>query len=272
MSISTSPPADLSGLANSSACPNALFIVRHGESAGNVARDEATAARELVIHSASRDVDVPLSRLGERQATALGHWFGSLTVDQRPTVVITSPYLRARQTADTIKALGHFRYASDATCQVVDERLREKEFGILDGLTRYGILERFPDQAALRASLGKFYHRPPGGESWCDVILRLRSAFEMMCHKYHDERVLVVAHSVVVLCMRYIVEGLTEEEILKIDRNNEVANCSVTRFDVDPTQGTVGKLVLNSFNFVAPLQTEGATVTSEADLPAGLKK
>jgi broad specificity phosphatase PhoE len=233
-----------------------------------VARNKANAARDPIIRSTSaRDVDVPLSPLGERQAIALGHWFGELPPGQRPTVIITSPYLRARQTTDIIKSLGGFNYASEAASLVVDERFREKEFGILDGLTRYGILERFPDQAALRTSLGKFYHRPPGGESWCDVILRLRSAFEMMCREYHGERVLVVAHSVVVLCMRYIVEEFTEDEILEIDRNNEVANCSVTRFDVDPARGTVGKLILDSFNFVAPLQEEGAPVTSSPDIP-----
>ncbi len=257
---------------DASVWPSVLFIVRHGESAGNVARDRANAAHDLVIHTTSRDVDVPLSRLGERQATALGHWFGALPDAERPTVVITSPYVRARQTTDVIKSLGNFRYASDAAALVVDERFREKEFGILDGLTKYGILERFPEQAAVRASVGKFYHRPPGGESWCDVILRLRSAFEMMCREYRGERVLVVAHSVVVLCMRYIIEGLTEAEILKIDRESDVANCSVTRFDVDPTMGTVGKLVLDSFNFVAPLVAEGAPVTSEPDAATMLKE
>ena len=30
------------------------------------------------------------------------------------------------------------------------------------------------------AHVGKFYFRPPGGESWCDVILRLRSLIEMI--------------------------------------------------------------------------------------------
>jgi broad specificity phosphatase PhoE len=252
---------------DTSVCPSTLFVVRHGESAGNLARDAANAARELVIKSTTRDVDVPLSPLGVRQATALGDWFGALPSGQRPTVVITSPYLRARQTAETINTLGGFQYASDAARLIQDERFREKEFGILDGLTRYGILERFPEQAALRTSLGKFYHRPPGGESWCDVILRLRCAFEMLCREYHGERVLVVAHSVVVLCMRYIVEGLTEPEILDIDRATEVANCSVTRFDVDPERGKAGELVLDSFNFVAPLHEEGAAVTSTPDVP-----
>lgn len=186
-------------------------------------------------------------------------------------MVITSPYVRALQTTDLIEQLADFPYAGETARRIVDERFREKEFGVLDGLTRYGILERFPEQARLRASLGKFYHRPPGGESWCDVILRLRSAFEMLCREYHGERVLVVAHSVVVLCMRYIVEGLTEDQILAIDRATDVANCSVTRFDVNPSEGTAGKLVLRSFNFIAPLEAEGATVTSKADIPVDAK-
>lgn len=254
-------------MTDASVWPSVLFVVRHGESAGNIARDAANAAREPVIMSTSRDVDVPLSPLGERQAMALGHWFGNLPSDQRPTVLITSPYIRARQTTEILKSLGNFPYADGAAGLVVDERFREKEFGILDGLTRYGIRERFPDQANFRATLGKFYHRPPGGESWCDVILRLRSAFTMICSEYHGERVLVVAHSVVVLCMRYIVEHLTEEEILKIDRETEVANCSVTRFDLDRSRSD-GRLVLDSFNFVAPLLAEGAPVTSTPDMPA----
>lgn len=252
---------------DASVWPDTIFVVRHGESSGNVARDKANAARDLVIKTTSRDVDVPLSPLGERQATALGHWFGSLPAAERPTVVITSPYVRAMQTTAIIKSLGNFQYSSDDACLVVDERFREKEFGMFDGLTRYGIMERFPNQAAARSSLGKFYHRPPGGESWCDVILRLRSAFDMLCREHHGERVLIVAHSVVVLCMRYIIERLTEAEILEIDRANEVANCSVTRFDGDLTRGSVGKLVLDSFNFVAPLLAEGAPVTAEPDTP-----
>ena len=60
----------------------------------------------------------------------------------------------------------------------LDERLREKEFGVLDRLTREGIAELYSQQAEFRRVLGKFYHRPPAGESWCDVILRLRSALD----------------------------------------------------------------------------------------------
>lgn len=243
--------------------PDVIWLVRHGESAGNVARDAALAAREPVVGLATRDVDVPLSDLGERQSRALGRWFGALPPDERPTAILTSPYLRARATAEIIA--GEAGLDLDDLGFVVDERLREKEFGILDGLTRFGIAARHPEQAELRRRFGKFYYRPPGGESWCDVILRLRSVIDTLTRDYRGERVAIVCHSVVVLCFRYLFERMTEEEILAIDRATEVANCSVTTFAYDPAIGKQGRLVLRDFNFVAPLEEAGAPVTREPD-------
>lgn len=46
--------------------PDTLWIARHGESAGNVARDAAQLARLPVIDIPLRDPDVPLSDLGQR--------------------------------------------------------------------------------------------------------------------------------------------------------------------------------------------------------------
>jgi broad specificity phosphatase PhoE len=79
--------------------PAKLWILRHGQSAGNVARDAAHEAGKSVIDLAVRDVDIPLSPLGERQAAALGHWFAALGEANKPEIVLSSPYLRARQTA-----------------------------------------------------------------------------------------------------------------------------------------------------------------------------
>jgi len=249
--------------------PNLLYVVRHGESAGNVARDAALEAGHPMIALDIRDVDVPLSDLGERQAVALGNWFRSLPAEDRPNVVLTSPYLRARHTAGLIvKAAG---FHEDSYSLVVDERLREKEFGILDRLTAVGVKEIFPEQAEFRRLLGKFYHRPPGGESWCDVILRLRSATEMISREYRGQRVLIVCHSVVVLCMRYILEHLTEAELLAIDKKAEVANCSVTLYEHDEALGPRGNLRLKLFNFVAPLEEAGALVTSKPDAYVGAR-
>jgi 2,3-bisphosphoglycerate-dependent phosphoglycerate mutase len=243
--------------------PNRVWIVRHGESAGNVARDAAMLAGAPSIQIAERDVDVPLSALGAQQAQSLGRWFADVKASERPEIVLTSPYQRAVRTAAIVAAQGGV--ADNFETAVIDERLREKEFGVLDRLTREGIEKLYPEQAEFRRRLGKFYHRPPAGESWCDVILRLRGALETICLHYAGRRVLIVAHQVVVLCLRYLLEDMTEQQILAIDAEGDVANCAVTEYAFDPNQGADGKLVLLRYNYVAPMRREGTPVTDEPD-------
>lgn len=71
--------------------PERLWIVRHGESAGNVARNLAHASGLHEIDIAGRDADVPLSPAGEEQSKALGQWFAAKDHDARPNVVLVSP-------------------------------------------------------------------------------------------------------------------------------------------------------------------------------------
>lgn len=246
--------------------PDALWIVRHGQSAGNVARDAAEAAALHTIDIEWRDVDTPLSSLGERQADALGRWFDRLPEGEQPTVVLASPYVRARTTAERIVT----GFGDQVTFQI-DERLREKEFGILDRLTKAGIVHKYPELAEQRKHVGKFYFRPPGGESWCDVILRLRSVIETITREHRRERVLVVTHQVIVNCFRYLLERLDEQRILAIDRTADVPNCSVTAYRFDPALGRQGKLVLDRANFVAPLEEAHAPITAEPDKPTAPK-
>lgn len=249
--------------------PQTLWVVRHGQSAGNVARDLAEAEGHPVIDIAHRDIDTPLSSLGENQSIALGHWFGTLPDSRRPEVVLCSPYARARETARLLLHAGQID-RKDIVFRV-DERLREKEFGILDRLTMHGIRARHPELAAQRSHVGKFYFRPPGGESWCDVILRLRSLVEMVSREHSGERVLMVAHQVIVNCMRYLIECLDEENILAIDRMGDVPNCGVTTYEFDEALASHGGLALRQANWVAPLRHAGAPVTVAEDVPAAPK-
>ena len=205
--------------------PERLWLVRHGQSQGNVARDAADEAGSPVIDIDMRDVDVPLSTLGKEQAQAAGRWFAALPPEQRPEIILASPYVRAKQTAEIICSEGALAGGPEHT--ILDERLREREFGIFDRLTTLGIRERFPEEAAHRRRLGKFYHRPPGGESWADVILRLRSMLNTINLHYCDRRVLVVCHQVVVFCFRYTLEELDEAAILGIDKQAEILNCGI---------------------------------------------
>jgi broad specificity phosphatase PhoE len=249
--------------------PARLWLVRHGQSQGNVARDAADEAGSHEIDIDMRDVDVPLSDLGFQQAEATGHWFAALPREQRPDIVLSSPYVRARQTAEAICKAGALADGPSRT--IVDERLREREFGIFDRLTTLGIRDRFPDEAAHRRRLGKFYHRPPGGESWADVVLRLRSMLNTINLHYCDKQVLVVCHQVVVLCFRYILEELDEAAILGIDRQSDVLNCGIAEYRFDPDAQGLCVPELRLWNYGAPLEAEGAPKTSAKDAVTGTR-
>jgi broad specificity phosphatase PhoE len=247
--------------------PQRLWIVRHGQSQGNVARDIADRAGAHEIGIDTRDVDVPLSELGFEQAAAAGRWFASMPPNERPELILSSPYVRARQTAEAMCKAGALAGGPGRT--IVDERLREREFGVFDRLTTLGIRDRFPEEAAHRAMLGKFYHRPPGGESWADVILRLRSMLNTLNLHYHDKRVLIVCHQVVVLCMRYVLEELDEQQILAIDREADVLNCGICAYDFEEDAGGLCIPTLSLWNHGTPLEEDGATKTAEPDMMTG---
>jgi 2,3-bisphosphoglycerate-dependent phosphoglycerate mutase len=249
--------------------PERLWLVRHGQSEGNVARDAADEAGLHEIDIDMRDVDVPLSELGLGQAEAAGRWFAALPHDERPEIILSSPYVRTRQTAEAICKAGAL--SGGPARAIVDERLREREFGIFDRLTTVGIRQRHPQEAAHRRRLGKFYHRPPGGESWADVILRLRSMLNTINLHYCDRRVLVVCHQVVVLCFRYILEELDEAQILAVDKESEVLNCGICQYDFEPDARGLCIPALSLWNYGAPLEAEGAPQTSEPDAMVGTR-
>jgi len=75
--------------------------------------------------------------------------------------------------------------------------------------------------------MGKYYYRPPGGESYPDVNLRVHSFLGTLVRERAGGRVLVVTHSVVVLCFRRLLERMEEHEVLDLDRRDEVRNASL---------------------------------------------
>lgn len=233
-----------------------LLVVRHGESAGNVAAAAAHAAHAEVIVVDRRDADVPLSPTGQDQAQALGQGLPALLATDRPVLVYSSPYIRARQTTEIA-----LRAAGVTWPIVVDERLRDRELGVPDLLTSKGVAARFPMEAERRAWLGKFYHRPPGGESWADVVLRLRSFLLDLNAVADGAQVLIVCHDALVLMVHYICEGLSGTELLDIGAQTPVKNVSVTQ--LARASGT-GAWELRRFNDVSNLEQFGVPVTHHA--------
>jgi broad specificity phosphatase PhoE len=229
-----------------------LIVIRHGESLGNAAAAQAYADDAEVIEIDTRDADVELSPTGVEQAQALARGLKPLLSDGVPTTIWSSTYVRAQQTAQV--SLGG---AGVELPVLLDERLRDRELGVLDLLTWKGVLNRYPLEAERRQWLGKFYHRPPGGESWADVVLRVRSFLTDLNTVPEGTRAVVFCHDALVLTFRYVCEGLSESEILDIGAQTPVKNVSITHLE----RGTDGRWQLRRFNDVDHLEESDVPVT-----------
>ena len=231
-----------------------IGAVRHGESTANVAARAAARDGLDLIDVAEREADVPLSDLGRRQAESLGRRLAALPAQQRPDLVIASPFLRARQTAEIA--------VDDVPVRLrVDERLRDRDLGILDLHTAEGIRAQFPQEAERRRHHGKFYYRPPGGESWTDVALRVRAVLREIEQDAPGRRVLLVAHDVVVALVRYVVEELDEQVLMERASADPVLNASLSSW-VRQADGT---WTCEAFNDVSHVEDDPHARPSSED-------
>lgn len=158
-----------------------LYISRHGQTPWNV--------EDLVCGR----TDVPLTELGQQQAKLLAE----SAMDKGIDVILCSPLLRARQTAQAVSdAIG-------VPIQI-DERLTEFDFGTFDGTSRFG-----DEFQSLRAQLPM---RFPGGESAFDLAYRVYGLLYEIKEKYADRNVLLVCHNCVSRMVRSFFVNMTTEE------------------------------------------------------------
>jgi broad specificity phosphatase PhoE len=218
--------------------------MRHAESESNRYRErlEQEGLREIYVSRDTRDADFPLTAGGREQARRTGE---RLNEHGPFDVLFVSPHRRTRETADLL----HTRLRP-APPVIIEERVREREFGVLENLTRFGIRQRFPEEVERRSLVGKYYYRPPGGESYPDVNLRLHSFLGTLVREHAGRRVLVVTHSVVVLLLRRLLERMEEKEVLDLDRQDEVRNASLLIYEHGSRDGRQGVLVRRAWNLV----------------------
>ena len=171
-----------------------------------------------------------------------------------PDAVISSPYRRAAETA---------RIAFDGLALDVeqDERLRERDLGLFDGLTGRGIRTRHPEEAARRSRLGKFYYQPPSGESWVDVVLRVRSLMRDLEH-LDGADVWLVTHQAVIMAHRFVLEGLDEHTLLELGRDQPLPNVAMTVYE---RKGDLMELL--TFADTSAVDETDAEVTHEPERP-----
>ena len=167
-----------------------IYLVRHGESQGNV---------DQKVHAEMADHAIPLSDRGREQAREAGRRIAEhLGEDPGHIRLWTSPYQRTRETADGI----------EQTCSQISDRrehilLCEQQFGLFDGISDEELPARFPAEHAhyskQEAFEGRFWARMPLGESRFDVATRIHQAFGSI-HRDNErhgiQNLIVVCHGV----------------------------------------------------------------------------
>jgi broad specificity phosphatase PhoE len=149
--------------------PTDTLLLRHGQTPMSVQKRYAGRS------------DVPLTDVGVQQAAAAAKRLASAGVG----VIVTSPLLRAVQTAQEVAAV-------TGVALVTDDGFRETDFGAWEGLTFAEVRERWP--AEVTTWLADPEVAPPGGESFTDVSARVTAALDRVLAARAGQTVLIVSH------------------------------------------------------------------------------
>ena len=149
--------------------PTVTALLRHGQTPMSVQKRYAGRT------------DAPLTEVGVQQAAAAAKRLASAGLG----VIVTSPLLRAVQTAQAVAAV-------TGAAVVTDDGFRETDFGTWEGLTFAEVRERWP--AEISAWLADPEVAPPGGESFTDVSARVTAALDRVLAARAGQTVLIVSH------------------------------------------------------------------------------
>ena len=211
-----------------------IFLVRHGESVGNL---DEKAYRQFGDHN------VPLTQWGYRQAMDAGHAIATyLSKLPRPGLqkiqIWYSPYLRTRQTKDALLEI----LPSEIVGPIrEDYLLREQDFGLFTEIyDRAEQKQKFPDEferwARLRSNSGKFYARPPDGESRADVAQRVRLFLQTVMHDVEsgNDTIVIVGHGVT---NRAFEMNFLHHPVEWFERSDNPGNADITLIEGTHAQG-----------------------------------
>lgn len=200
-----------------------LLICRHGESTA-----------DLPPRCIEGSADFPLSDLGQRQAAALAEW---LSARYQPARILTSPLMRARQTADAI---------SRATGVEIEreQRLAERATGRIGGLLPAEADQLFP----VKQHPVPIHHRPPGGESDLDVYRRVAHLWGELYenHALDGTTLLLVSHGGAIQALMQAALGLAPS----IAPGFSTGDTGLHELQVEPG----GRVRLIRFNYTVHLE------------------
>ncbi|GAA0913011.1 histidine phosphatase family protein [Nonomuraea longicatena] len=221
--------------------PARIYAVRHGQSEKNLAYQQAGA--EPLVYPRGDD-EFTLTGRGRQQASDLGRYLAGLPGSEAPELVWCSPYLRALDTwAHALRAWG-----VEPPPVTVDPRLRDREMGVLSDHNAAAAARWFPEEAQRARRDGEYGFRPSGGESFGDVVDRLRRFMADLAGHADGRRVLIVAHDAIVLLLRHVLAGTPDAHLAAIHAHAPVHNASVSTW-----HRVNGRLEVHRFNDTAHL-------------------
>ncbi len=179
-----------------------LILIRHGETVWN---------RE---HRMQGHSDSPLSDTGLRQAQLLAQRLKEIEF----TALYCSDSGRAHHTARSVaEATGHEL--------IVEPRLRERHFGVFEGLTGPEIQAQHPD-AYVRFKSRDPHYAVPGGESAAAFRDRALACLTEIAGHHANEVVVIVTHGLVCDIAYRAAHGIE----LMARRDFELVNAGLNRF------------------------------------------
>ncbi len=222
--------------------PRLLVIVRHAESARNLAKPgrvffENDEAREGLKHEPDHEIRLTAAGLNAAKAlgTALRTAFGSFDF------VFHSGYRRTRETADAVLEA----WPPDDRSRI-DVRshmfLRERDVGYTFNFTAAEARQAFPWLQPHWDLTGQFFSRPPGGESLADVALRVHLFLESSNHDLAGRAVLIVTHGGPLRMFRYWLERWTFEDVAERWDREAVPNCCVIAYGLEPSTARLQRI------------------------------
>jgi len=181
------------------------YLLRHGQTEYNL------------IRRLQGRLDSPLTAQGEQQARAMGRQLATRIDAPEQWALLHSPLGRAtasaRLVADELSIPHHALHA--------DPRLVELSIGAWDGLTYDEIAERYPTLYA-RGQRDDWHFLAPGVEPFADAMQRARS---WLADPDLPERMIVLSHGLFGQMLRGAYAGLSDAEILKLDRPQDAFYC-----------------------------------------------
>ncbi|HTK27526.1 MAG TPA: histidine phosphatase family protein [Pyrinomonadaceae bacterium] len=187
--------------------PTRLFLVRHGQSAGN-------AQGRFGGHSPT-----PLSQLGEEQAEKTA----KVLAKEGITAIYSSDLLRAVKTAEPLARLLGIPV-------IHTPAFRERNVGVLEGLTFDESKAEFPrDYYALVNR--NIHHVITQGESYRHLLRRTTAELREIFKRHTGERIAIYSHTGAICFMTLHLMGA-------IHRNTQqtpwivTSNCGINRFEI----------------------------------------